>query len=104
MVGDKIWLVHQLNFVTDNGFLIFENSDCTVNFNPFTLFILEILKLLRDLGLTFLIEDDRLGASCVLDFINSPHVLIMSFYEATNNNDVIAFATIDFTVIIWSDA
>ena len=83
-------LFYHLNVGPDKCFFIFENPNSTEDFNPCSFFEYEVLKLRWYFIFTFLIENDFLRSSCIIDFKDRAHILLMMVKEGSNNNNLYA--------------
>ena len=89
VVCDQRMLLNNLNIRPNNSLLIFENSNCSVDFNPCTFFVFKVFELWWSFIFTFLIENDLLWACSIINLINSPHVFFMMVEKCSDNNNLI---------------
>lgn len=71
-------------------FFILENSNSTKDFNPCSFLVYEVLELGWCFVFTFLIKNDFLRSSCIIDFKNRSHIFFMVVEEGSNNNKLYA--------------
>ena len=89
MVGDLVKLLNSLNVSSDNGFVFFENSDSSVNFDVGELFIFEFLESCWDFVFLFLVEDDSESSGIIVDLENSSHWLFEALNHSADDDDVV---------------
>ena len=102
MVGDLVKLLNSLNVSSDNGFVFFENSDSSVNFDVGELFIFEFLESCWDFVFLFLVEDDSESSGIIVDLKNSSHWLFEALNHSADDYDVVDWLSVDFANVVCS--
>ena len=102
MVCQLIKFFDSLDVGSNDGLLLLEDPDVSINFHISKLLVLEISESSRNLILTLVIKQDVEGTSVIIYFKLSPHRLFYSPENSTTKNDVIYRISIIFTNIIWS--
>ena len=102
MVRQLIKFFDSLDMGSNNGLLLLEDPDISINFHISKLLVLEISESCGNLVLTLVIKQDVEGASIIVNFKLSPHRFFYSPQNSTTKNNVIYRISIIFTNIIWS--
>jgi len=100
VIRHLVELFDLLDMRSHNGFLLFKDTDCSIDFDIHQALIIEVFEGYGNFILAFLVKNDFESPRVVIDLEKCPHRLLCLCNYASNYNNFVNCITIDFTDII----